>query len=71
MPVTDAPDFETERGHDDASLFGIDLGFQDKELEVVDSIVVVEPPSTRRPPRTLTDRLAQAAADRVRWGQST
>jgi hypothetical protein len=68
--VTDAPDFELERERDHDGLFGIDLGLQEERLEVVDPIVVSEPPRTKRPPRTLTDRLAGAAADRVGWGRS-
>jgi len=53
--VTDTPNVEMERERDDADLFGIDLGFQDKRLEVVDSIVAPEPPRAKRAPRTLTD----------------
>jgi hypothetical protein len=69
MAVTDTSDFDTVRERHGAGLFGIDLGFREERLEV-DPIVVSEPPRTSRSPRSLTDRLAEAAADRVRWGRS-
>jgi hypothetical protein len=70
MSVTDVRDYNEERDRANASLFGIDLGVQDKRIEVVETIVMSEPEHTIRRPRTLTDRLAEAAADRVRWGRS-
>jgi hypothetical protein len=68
--VTDASDLERERERAVDDLFGIDLGVQEQRLEVVDPIVVSGPPPTKRPHRTLTDLLAEAAADRARWGRS-
>jgi hypothetical protein len=70
MTVTDAAEVDEVAPYDTRhGLFGIDLGVQVERVPVAMPSVISEPVLVKRPPRTLTDRLAEAAADRVRWGR--
>jgi hypothetical protein len=66
MPDNEAPKDEPSKPeeNEDPDLFGIDLGHRGVRPDEVDPRDVEPPPRVRPATRTLTDRLASAAADR-------